>query len=102
MKALQTQQLSVMNSEPQKKHLWLHQLIGEWVYESEVLMGPAQPPEIGAGAEVVRSLGGLWAIAEGQGEMPGCGAATTIMTLGYDAQKQRYIGTWIGSMMTYL
>jgi len=24
------------------------------------------------------------------------------MTLGYDPQKQRYVGTWIGSMMTYL
>jgi hypothetical protein len=24
------------------------------------------------------------------------------MTLGYDPRKQRYVGTWIGSMMTYL
>ena len=24
------------------------------------------------------------------------------MTLGYDPQKQRYVGTWIGSMMTHL
>jgi hypothetical protein len=34
--------------------------------------------------------------------MPGGGPATTLMTLGYDPQKQRYVGTWIGSMMTYL
>ncbi|MDV2992492.1 MAG: hypothetical protein N4J56_002146 [Chroococcidiopsis sp. SAG 2025] len=34
--------------------------------------------------------------------MPGCGRATTLMTLGYDPQQQRYVGTWIGSMMTYL
>lgn len=34
--------------------------------------------------------------------MPGCGPATTLMTLGYDPQKQRYVGTWVGSMMTYL
>lgn len=50
----------------------------------------------------MRSLGGLWILAEGQGEMPGIGAATTMMTLGYDPQKQGYVGTWIGSMMTYL
>jgi Protein of unknown function (DUF1579) len=25
-----------------------------------------------------------------------------IITLGYDPQKQRYVGTWVGSMMTYL
>ena len=24
------------------------------------------------------------------------------MTLGYDPQKGRYVGTWVGSMMTYL
>jgi Protein of unknown function (DUF1579) len=24
------------------------------------------------------------------------------MTLGYDPQKSRYVGTWVGSMMTYL
>jgi hypothetical protein len=24
------------------------------------------------------------------------------MTLGYDPQKKRYVGTWVGSMMTYL
>lgn len=34
--------------------------------------------------------------------MPGCGRTTTLMTLGYDPQKQRYVRTWIGSMMTYL
>ena len=34
--------------------------------------------------------------------MPGGGAATMIMPLGYDPQKQRFVGTWVGSMMTYL
>jgi hypothetical protein len=33
--------------------------------------------------------------------MPG-GAATTMMTLGYDPHRKRYVGTWIGSMMTHL
>jgi hypothetical protein len=41
-------------------------------------------------------------VAEGQGEMPGGGTVTTIMTLGYDPQKKRYLGTWVGSMMTHL
>jgi hypothetical protein len=30
------------------------------------------------------------------------GAATTLMTLGYDPQKKQYVGTWVGSMMTHL
>ncbi len=50
----------------------------------------------------MRSLGGLWILAEGQGEMPGGGRATMMMTLGYDPQKSRYVGTWVGSMMTHL
>ena len=50
----------------------------------------------------MRSLGGLWVIAEGQGEMPGGGLATTIMTLGYDPRRKAFMGTWIGSMMTHL
>src|SRR5918999_1281570 len=50
----------------------------------------------------VTALGVLWILAEGQGEMPGGAAATTVLTLGYDPQQQRYVGTWIGSMMTHL
>ncbi len=54
------------------------------------------------GVEVVRSLGGLWIVAEGGGEMPGGGTATTIMTLGYDPRSHRYVGTFVASMMTHL
>jgi hypothetical protein len=90
-----------MKTELQKEHDWLQKLVGEWTYETEATMGPDQPPEKAIGTESVRSLGG-WVLAEGQGEMPGCGVATTMMTLGYDPQKQRYVGTWIGSMMTHL
>ncbi len=102
METNQTQQEPTMQAEPQKEHQWLQKLVGEWTYETEAIMGPDQPPEKVTGTESVRSLDGLWILAEGQGEIPGCGAATTMITLGYDPQKQRYVGTWIGSMMTYL
>ena len=91
-----------MNAEPQKEHRWLQRLVGEWTYESEVIMAPGKPPEKNSGTESVRSLGGLWMLCEGQGEMPGGGPATTIMTLGYDPTKKRFVGTFIGSMMTFL
>ena len=36
-------------------------------------------------------------------EMPdGQGSMQTLMTLGFDPQRNRYVGTWIGSMMTHL
>ena len=87
--------------QPQKEHQWLQKLVGEWTYEIETMMG-SEPNEKSTGTETVRSLGGIWVLAEGQGEMSGCGPATTLMTLGYDPQQQSYVGTWIGSMMTYL
>lgn len=98
----QTQTDSSVQAEPQKEHQWLQKLIGEWTCETEMKMGADQLAATSTGTERVRSLGGLWVLAEGQGEMPGCGMATTLMTLGYDPQQQRYVGTWIGSMMTYL
>ena len=91
-----------MNTEPQKEHQWLQKFLGEWTSEAEATMDPGKPPEIFKGTESVRSLGGLWIVAEGQGEMPGAGTVVTIMTLGYDPQKKRYTGTWIGSMMNHL
>ena len=91
-----------MEAKPQKQHQWLERFEGDWTYESEAVMAPDQPPEKFTGSESVRSIGGLWFLAEGQGDMPGGGAATTLMTLGYDPQRQRFVGTWIGSMMTHM
>ena len=93
---------SAMPENPQKEHQWLQKLVGEWTYETEVRMESEHSIEKATGTEHVRSLGGLWIVAEGQGEMPGCGAATTIMTIGYNPKNQRFMGTWVGSMMTYL
>lgn len=91
-----------MKAEPQKEHQWLQQLVGEWTSEAECSMGPGQPSTKSYGTERVRMLGGVWMVGEGQGEMPGGGTATMIMTLGYDPQKKKYLGTWIGSMMTHM
>jgi hypothetical protein len=91
-----------MQSEPQAEHQWLQKFVGEWTYESECSMGPGQAPQKFTGTESVRSIGGLWVVGEGRGEMPGGGTATMNNTLGYDTQKRRYVGTFIGSMMTTL
>jgi len=65
-------------------------------------MGPDQPPMKNKGRETVRSLGGLWTIGEGSGEAPGGGTCDSVMTLGFDPQTKRFVGTFIASMMTYL
>jgi hypothetical protein len=91
-----------MYTEPQKEHQWLDRFMGEWITESECSMGPDQPPAKTKGTEVVRSLGGLWIVAEGEGDMPDGNPGQTLMTLGFDSQSDRYVGTFIGSMMTHL
>jgi hypothetical protein len=91
-----------MFATPQKEHQWLDQLVGEWTYENESVMGPDQPPMKFTGTDSVRSLGGLWAICEGRGDMPGGGTGYMIMTIGYDPATKRYVGSFIGSMMTHM
>lgn len=91
-----------MEVTPQKEHEWLQKLVGEWATEMDCPMGPDQPPVKNKGVESVRSIGGLWTMGEGKGEAPDGTPVTSIMTLGYDPQKQRFIGTFIASMMTHM
>jgi hypothetical protein len=65
-------------------------------------MGPDKPREKFKGSESVRSLGGIWVVAEGTGELPGAGVAASMMTLGYDPKKGRFVGTWVGSPMAFM
>lgn len=81
---------------------WLDQLIGEWSFEAEASMGPDQPPHKFAGKEVVRSFGGLWVLCEGQGQIPNGAQSSSLMTLGYDPAKRRYVGTFASSVMPML
>lgn len=97
----ETQQGCPMAVEPGPEHKWLEKLVGTWAYEAECFMGPDQPAAKPTGTETVRSLGGLWAVGEATGEMPGAGSATTIITIGYDPQKKQFIGSFIASMMAH-
>ena len=97
-----SQQEPPMTAQPQAEHEWLQKLVGEWTCKGEMTMEPGKPPMKYEGTESVRSVGGLWIVAEGRGEMPGCGPSTGLMTLGYNPQKGRFVGTFIASMMTHM
>jgi len=85
-----------------KEHEWLQQLVGEWSFEAASIVEDGQPSITHAGTESVRALGPLWVLCEGRTERADGGADLTVMTLGFDATKQRFVGTFIGSMMSYL
>jgi len=86
---------------PQKEHQWLQRLVGEWEGEGEITMEPGQEPMKTKGTETARSLGGFWVVADHKGEMMGA-PMSAVMTLGYDAKKKKYVGTWVDSMQDYL
>lgn len=91
-----------MFTPPTKEHLWLARLVGEWTYESECDMGPGQPKHIVRGRETVRMIGDLWLMLEGQGEMPGAGTMTAVMTVGFDPARDKFVGSWIGSPAAFM
>ena len=90
------------SAEPQKQHRWLQRFVGEWTYESEMPAQGGEPAHKVTGIERVRAIGDLWVVGESNGEMPGAGHATSIIPLGYDPDRKRFVGTWIGSMMTHM
>jgi hypothetical protein len=91
-----------MDASSQKQHPWLDKFIGTWTSECSWEMEPDQPPTISIGTEVVRSLGGIWVVAEGESPSPDESSGNTMMTLGFDPQSDRFVGTFVGSMMTHL
>jgi hypothetical protein len=93
---------AMMKPQPRKEHEWLHKLVGEWRYETDTTSMQGVPAAILTGTESVRSVGGIWVVTEGQGQMPGGNQAEWLITLGFDVQKERFVGSWAGSMMAIL
>ncbi|AOX99818.1 DUF1579 domain-containing protein [Jeongeupia sp. USM3] len=91
-----------MKTEVLQQHRWLQQLLGDWTFECEMQGPPGQPAEKSSGSESVRALGDIWVLCEGQGTMPDGDPCTMLMTLGFNAERQRFTGSWVGSMMTHL
>jgi hypothetical protein len=80
---------------------WLQQLVGEWAVVAETDMGPEGEPMRTESTEKVRSLGGKWIVAEGSGTFAGEPFAS-LMTLGYDPDQGRIVGTWVDTVHQHL
>ncbi|HEV8604702.1 MAG TPA: DUF1579 domain-containing protein [Tepidisphaeraceae bacterium] len=86
---------------PQKEHEWLKQLAGDWEVNGEMYMEQGKPPMKNKGSESARMIGGFWVVAENKGTMMDT-PMTGIMTLGFDPEKKKYVGTWVDSMAARL
>ena len=92
----------MQQSERTPEQQWLERMAGDWTWEMEAEGGPGEPPIRDSGTEFVRSLNGVWLMAESTGQVPGGGESTGILTLGFDAARGRFVGTFISSMMAHL
>jgi len=90
------------NPQPRPQHKWLQRLVGDWTYETECPSEPGKPPHKFTGTESVRAVGDLWVIGQGTCPMPDGSTAQTLIALGFDPVKNRFVGTWLASMMTHL
>src|SRR5688572_24337775 len=86
---------------PVKEHAWLQKFVGKWEAEAEIIMEPGKPAMKSKGTETVRPIGGFWVVSEGHSDMMGM-KFDHVLTLGYDPEKKKYIGTWLDSMNSYL
>ncbi len=73
---------------PVAQHEWLQQLVGEWTSDGEGMTG----------TETVTAMGDLWIV--GRGRYDG-GTGQSQVTLGFDPKRDRFVGTWVGTMGSY-
>jgi hypothetical protein len=86
---------------PQKEHEWLQQLVGDWETDVEMYLEPGKPPLKGKGTEKAQSLGGFWIVEEFSCTFMGT-PMKGIITLGYDPEKKKYVGTAVDSMTSHM
>ena len=96
-----TETTDCVMEQPQAEHEWLQKFVGEWDSECEMVTPTGETFKV-TGTMSVRSIGGFFIHGESTSEMPGGGSGTSFITLGFDAQQGKYVGTWFGSMMTKL
>lgn len=89
------------SSAPGAEHAWLGQLEGEWETVAEAIVAPGQPPLESKGTESVRRLGDSWVLSEVESSFMDI-PFSAVLTLGYDAEAKKFVGTWIDSLSSYL
>jgi hypothetical protein len=87
--------------EPTAEHQWLQKLVGEWTSTGEMKMGEEVMKS--TGTETITAFGGFWTVGEMSGKMPGSDTESkSVITLGYDPLKGKYVGSFVSDMMNFL
>jgi hypothetical protein len=84
-----------------KEHELLQRLVGEWEGSAEVAIAPGQPTIKVTTNEVYSTIGSLWVVSKCNGQM-GDMKMESMMTLGWDPEKKKVVGTWVDSVHNHL
>lgn len=88
--------------EPLDQHHWLRRLVGAWSFEGEMPAPPGQTAPKFSGTEMVRGLGELWIVGEGENAMPEGGSMKTLVTLGFDPASTSFVGSFVCTGFTHM
>jgi hypothetical protein len=80
---------------------FLQQLVGEWSVTSYAVMDPNEDPYRFEGEEHTRMLGRQWLVSEYKSEVEGQ-TLHSILTIGYDPAKEKFVATYANAMQTML
>jgi hypothetical protein len=86
---------------PTKQHEWLRQFVGRWEATSDSANSGDGAAVAFEGTMEARMLGGLWVVNEVEMDMGGS-EMHGVQTIGFDEKTQRYVGTWVDSMMNHM
>lgn len=86
---------------PVKEHEFLHKFVGEWESTGKSIATEGMPAMEWKGTAKARMLGGFWVVSEGKGDPMG-EPMENILTLGYDTEKGKYVGTWADSCNNHM
>jgi hypothetical protein len=86
---------------PGPQHKMLTAMAGSWTVAGKFWMDPAKPPTESTGTCEIKPMGDLWVTQEFKGEVMGKPFLGHGID-GYDLTKNKYVGTWVDTMGTYV
>ena len=89
----------IPQSEPTKEHEFLKKFVGKWEVETKGQAGEGQPEVAMNGTMEASMFGKFWMVNNCSYDMSGTPVMKGIQTIGYDADKKKYVGTWIDTML---
>jgi hypothetical protein len=82
-----------------REQVFLRKLVGCW---EGVADATSSNPERAVWRENIHSVYDAWYVGEGHGAMPGGGSATTLLIVGFDRDRGKFVGSWVDTMMNHV